>query len=392
MTKTSNKLVLLNKLALFNEDNELIQENIQIVDLFYQEDIRIGILARRNTLRELSKHIPEEYKDKILLVNRGSKTREKIKELKSEGIAFSIVGIVDYDAIFSFNCKIPLFHLESLNTMKIDVGEKVVKYGLLVKTYQDIIDCLKAQEIHRKNYFELNNINDNYTAISLNNANTHYRPEKEIRIKQIFESNLKGNEFTRDQKTLQLLFFNLLSEISQNSYFEQVKYWGTFPSSNPNNTNTSISYIKEAVRVLMDGMPQNEKEILIRYKEMCPKNRSGLSRLEYKCNKDFETLMVNPELKGKLDNEVVCIIDDYMTNGYSAESAKHILFAAGAKKVIFITLGKFGRRYYSTNYSIKGDVFTKSYEYEFKSEKLITNMSNYNTDNDYQILGFDGLV
>ena len=76
-------------------------------------------------------------------------------------------------------------------------------------------------------------------------------------------------------------------------------------------------------------------------------------RINIKSNKDFETLIVNPELVNKIEGEVVCIIDDYITNGYSAEAAKHLLLAAGAKEVIFLAFGKFGTKYYSTNYKIK---------------------------------------
>lgn len=132
---------------------------------------------------------------------------------------------------------------------------------------------------------------------------------------------------------------------------------GDFPSSKPDNTVTSVSFLKEALRVLIDGKPRRGPEILIRQMPMRSKhNSSSTLRLINKSDKDFDTLIVNPALVDKIKGKVICIIDDYITNGYSAESAKHLLFAAGAKEVIFLSFGKFGRKYHSTNYQIKGDV------------------------------------
>lgn len=73
---------------------------------------------------------------------------------------------------------------------------------------------------------------------------------------------------------------------------------------------------------------------------MKSKHSSGLSRLQQKCNRDFETLKINDSLVDRIKGKVICIIDDYITNGYSAEAAKHLLLSAGAKKVIFLSIGK----------------------------------------------------
>jgi len=388
------KIIFISKLVFFTENNELIEENLRIADLFDSEDVILGIIARKATIDILRRKIPKDYNDKIKLINRSKHTKDKIKVLKEKGAILGLIGIVQEDAIFSFNCKIPLFNPEKMSD-RVVISDKVKKYGLPISDFQNVIDCLKAFEIHKENYFQMK-FENNFSVISLNNANRYYRPEIEVRIKQIFETNLKGDESVRNQRILLLLLFHLINEVTTNPFYEKVDYWGTFPSSDPQNTVTSISFLKEAVRVLIDGKPRNGPELLIRHSSMNSKHSSDASsRLTNKSNKDFDTLIVNPALINQIKGKVVCIIDDYITNGYSAEAAKHLLFAAGVKEVIFLSFGKFGKKYYYTDYKIKGNVSTK-YSYELVSEIAYKDTFNgeeyYNLDNDIEILDFNDLV
>ncbi|MBF4502252.1 phosphoribosyltransferase [Savagea sp. SN6] len=387
-------MIFISKLIFFTEDNELIEGNLQIADLFDTQDVYLAIVARQSTINILKSKIPKEYTEKIKLVNRSSQNKDTIRNLKEKGAIFGFIGIVEEDAIFSFNCKMPLFNPERLSSGRVMISEKVKKYGLPIMEFQNVIDCLKAFEVHKDNYFQIS-FEDKFSVVSLNNANTYYRPEEEVRIKEIFETNLKGDVSSRDQRILLLLLFHLINEVTTNNFFDNVDYWGTFPSSNPENTDTSISFLKEAVRVLINGGPRTGPEILIRHSPMQAKHTSGALRLNNKSDKDFDTLIVNPNLINRIKGKVICIIDDYITNGYSAESAKHLLFAAGAKEVVFISIGKFGKRYYSTNYEIKGDVSEK-FSYKFTNETLYTDKLSgemfYNYDNDVEILNFSNLV
>lgn len=389
----TNKLILISKLVFFTEENELIEKNLRICDLFSDANIILAIVARQSTINILKSKLPEEYKKKIKLLNRSKDTEAKIKDLKERGIIIGMVGIVNEDALFSFHCKIPLFNPESLSN-RVTVSEKVEKYGLPIYDFKEVIDCLKAYEIHKQNYFQMI-FGDSFSVISLNNANTHYRPEEEARVKKIFETNLKGIESKREQRILLLLLFHLINEVTTNSYYEKVDYWGTFPSSNPQNTFTSVSFLKEAVRVILNGGPKKGPEILLRHQQMPAKHNSGAIRLKTKSNNDFETLIVNPALKNNIKGKVICIIDDYITNGYSAEATKHLLLAAGAKEVIFLSFGKFGKKYFSTDYLIEGDVYSK-YTYEFIKENLYEGNFGkeifYNSNNDSEISNFADLI
>lgn len=389
-----NKMIFMSKLFFFTSKNELIEKNLKIVDLFVNQGVPVMIVAKQETINILRNKIPQEYKEKLKFINRSTQTKKKIKELKDKGIIFGVLGTVDDDAIFSFHCKIPLFNPEHLGSVKVAIADKVKKYGLPIIEFQNVIDCLKAFDVHQDNYFQIL-FDETFSIISLNNANTHWRPAEEARIKEIFETNLKGNKSSRDQRILLILLFHLINEVTTNKYFKDVDYWGTFPSSNPDNNETSVSFLKEAVRVLVNGGPRTGPEILIRHSSMQSKHSSGNLRLVNKSAKDFETLIINPILKNRIRGKVICIIDDYVTNGYSAESAKHLLLNAGAKQVIFLSIGKFGMKYYSTDYKLNGDL-SGEYSYEFIGEKVLQKMFNgkntYNMNNDKEILEFSNLV
>src|SRR5699024_2191542 len=369
------KMIFLSKLFFFTEDNELIKDNLRIADKFYENEVKLTVVAQKSTIRKLNPLIPESYKEKIGMIDRGSDSKNKVKALKEKGAILGMMGIVDQDAIFSFNCKIPLFNPEQLSSGRVEISEKVRNYGLPIIEFQNVIDCLKSYEIHKDNYFQIS-FNNQFTVISLNNANTYYRPEEEVRIKEIFETNLKEKDSTRNKRILLLLLFHLMNEVTTNNHFEDVDYWGSFPSSDLENTNTSVSFLKEAVRKIVNGKPKRGPELFIRSTSIKPKHKSRTElRLSNKSDQDFDTLIINPKLINKIEGKVICIIDDYITNGYSAETAKHLLFKAGVKRVIFISLGKFEKKYYSTNYVLEGNV-SEEYTYRFINETCYSESIN----------------
>lgn len=390
-----NKSICISKLLLFTDNNELIDKRLKIVDFFTKNEIDVNIIARNNSIKQMREKIPDVYKDKIHFYERGYETRKLfIDEVSKKNHLICMVGVVNEDAIFSFNCKMPLFSVDPMNPKTFAVEEKVKKYGLPIYSFQSIIDCFNAYDVHKGNYFQIN-FDNSFVVMSLNNANTYNKPENEARIKNIFQSNLKEKEPTRDQRILLLLLFHLTNEVRTNPLFEDVEFWGTFPSSDPQNTDTSVAFIKEFVRTILDKKPINGTELLIRKNKMKPKHGGENDRQTNKCNKDLETLIVNPDIIKQIKNKVVCIIDDYITNGYSAESAKHLLFKAGVKKVIFISMGKFGQKYYSTSYKIEGDI-TSIYQYDFFGETVLYKNYNgidlYNLNNDKSIMEYEKIL
>lgn len=388
---SKGNIVILSKLVLFDDQNDLILENLSLIDEIIGNGIKIIILGNQAaSLKATLLSYTTDYNDDVAFITRARKSWDLIRDLKSK-FNIVLVGAVDEDAIFSFQTKIPLFNPRQIDGLFGQVAPKVEYYGLPIQSFSELIECIKTYEIHESNYFELST-EDRFFVKSLNNAMYFYSPEDEKRIKMIFERNLKSKDDSADRRVLLVLLFHLMAELINNPEYEEIEYWGIFPSSKVG-IETSMTFIKESIRKILGGNPQkrkgspvNDNEILIRTENMGSKRSTGDSRLSYKSSKDFETLIVNPKLKEKLDGKVVCILDDYITNGYSAEAAKHLLLSAGARKVYFISIGKFGKKYFSPNYILQGDVFTQNYEGQFLGEKTYHH-EGYSS-NDHEILGF----
>lgn len=391
-----NKLVILSKLVLFSEDNIFYSNNLYIVDDFIKENIEVAILASSHTIKTLKNQIPNLYIETIKFYpreNNGLKT--EINRLSKNGFLISVLGCVDQDALFAFHCKIPLFNPQIMVGNALVIETKVSSYGLPISNFQDIIDCYKAFDINKNNYFRFDE-NENFSVISINNANTFgaNRDKEEIRIKRIFETNLKANKGNYEQKILLYLLFQLINKVLSDKMFDSVDFWGTFPSSKVSNIETSASFLKEAIRVIVGGKPRSSNgkvpEIFIRHDNMQSKH-TNQNRLTNKCDRDFDTLILNPLLKDKIQGKCICIIDDYITNGYSAEATKHILLQAGVQRVIFLSMGKFGTKYFKTNYTLIGDVSKPNYDHSFLGENQLEEYStevSYNFYNDIGILDF----
>lgn len=391
MKSDKQKAIFMSKQFFFDKSNQFKESGRNILDLFNQNNIVVAILAQRQTIGVLSPNVPSEYKDNLKFISRDRSKWHHVNDFQRKGNMVAIVGVVQEDAIFAFQSKIPLFNPSSLG---FDVDTKIDQYGLPIACLQDIIDCYKAFEIHQDNYFRMD-FADDFTVVSLNNANTLYRPLEEARIKEIFKANLKGDIQSRNHKILLLLLFHLVNEVTTNVFYEEVDYWGTFPSSNPANTLTSISFLKESVRCIVGGGPRKGAELFLRIKEKPPKHLSGTKKYSDKGKEDFETLIVNPQHYSKIKGKVICIIDDYITTGYSSEVAKTLLFAAGARKVIFLSIGKFGKKYFSTNYDIQGNV-SKHYAANLVGEVGYGATYNghpfYNYNNETEILKFGNIL
>lgn len=127
--------------------------------------------------------------------------------------------------------------------------------------------------------------------------------------------------------------------------------------------------LKEHVRFMMNG--RKPEPIFVRHKQT-RKSRHD-SKEDRQCNdycqKHFQSIHVNDGYRGKLKGRVVCVFDDYLTQGNTFETLRNLLVACKVKKIIFISIGKFKRsnedKYIQKSFSIQGDVHTADYTATF---------------------------
>lgn len=153
------------------------------------------------------------------------------------------------------------------------------------------------------------------------------------------------------------LIYSLLSVYQIFKEAKDIYYWGYYPSSTTA-VNDELFHLKEILRRSFNSS-RTKENMLIRVKNTRQrKTMLEHERLSDGCDSQFDSLIVNPWFKGKLNGKTVCIIDDFTNHGSSCETTRHLLKRAGADKIIFITLGKYRYDYKVFDYTLTGDVFT----------------------------------
>ena len=157
--------------------------------------------------------------------------------------------------------------------------------------------------------------------------------------------------------------------------FRDVQDWAIAPSSSTE-LNQVMLELKERVRLMMYG--RKSAAIFLRH-ENASKSSSDNPNARRDdnnyCQKHFQTIIVNPLYRGKLKDRVVCVMDDYLTNGNTFETLRNLLVACRVKKIIFVAIGKFIHRdencYSKKIFSIEGDVYQPGYTATYQSKELL---------------------
>lgn len=367
------KLIIISKKLVFEVNGEIKKDFDSFHQKVVEQNIKIAVIT--NNASQLSSKLSNYSMCGAFTRNT---IKESLKEKRNE-LGIVILGVVKEDAFLAFNHKISLFKAKDYCLdLGIEIDNKVGTYGIELSSTDDLIHYMNIISENISPYLQ-HSFSDEYIMISLFNANTKgYQTREDIEYKEEIQRILKENYSVKIDKTKMLNLFNflLLSEYFNNPILKEVKYWGTFPSSDKSNDNTTISYIKEVIRKVINTNRSNE-EILIRTESILKKHHSSTrARNENKCQSDFDSMKINDYYKGKLQGATVCIIDDYTTYGFSAEAAKNLLLQEGVEKLIVITLGKFGYDYNEVNYNLIGNLYEGGYSNQFIStqkHKLIPN-------------------
>ena len=140
--------------------------------------------------------------------------------------------------------------------------------------------------------------------------------------------------------------------------------WAVAPSSSPK-PNEVLEDFKEHVRYMMNG--RKPDAIFMRH---TPTTKSRYeSKAERQKNdyiqKHFRSICVSEVYKDKLKGRVVCVFDDYLTNGQTFEALRNLLVSCKVKKIILVSIGKFMIRgevgYSQRCHSIEGNLYSADY-------------------------------
>jgi hypothetical protein len=281
---------------------------------------------------------------------------------------FILVGSNEDDLRITASTKSALLVPEWSDTQEIDL-----KYGVRVPSPQALIKVLEIIKNQKVWFYELD-INENAKVYSLTSANSKGDVTKtEREIVDGFRETLKNGK----KKYFKVLQLHFLASLIHNPIFKEVDIWSIMPSSSTG-INDDIWALKERARLLM-GKRLTEP-LFIRHTSIEKSHYIQNQNDRLYCGRHFSSLNINPEYRKKIKGKVVCILDDYLTNGTSFETLRNLLMTAGAKKVIFVSLGRFRRNsgieYLKQEYKLSGDVFSSNYTFELLDKEDISGKYN----------------
>lgn len=293
--------------------------------------------------------------------------RRTIREKVNEGNAsrYILVGSSDDDLILAANKKMLIIN----PGWSVIQETKPARYGITLERPEQLFEAIRLIDNQNRWYFQLE-VDQTTNVLALTSANTFNRDETEVTILKGFERLLKSG----DRRYFNTLYFHLISGVMKSNELKKVDIWGIFPSSS-GEINNELEELKERCRYLTGK--QRSQPLFIRHTIVNKsRNTDRQVRLEQGCTKHFDSIKLNPYYSKKIKGNVVCVIDDYITNGISFETARNLLLKAGASKIILIALGRYKRGvngiYQYENYNLIGDISETDYQYKFKKrDRLI---------------------
>lgn len=287
---------------------------------------------------------------------------------------YILVGSSDDDLILAANKRMLIIN----PGWSVKQDEKPARYGITLNTPYQLLEAIRLIANQSEWYFNLE-VSEDTQVLALTSANTknHDVNTSEREVLDGFRELLKSG----DRKYFNTLYFHLISGVMKNPELREVEIWGTFPSSSSTKVNEELEELKERCRYLTG---RRMTEPLFKRHTTVSKSRGTDEdeRLRIGCKKHFDSIVLNDyyQQRNRIRDKVVCVLDDYLTNGISFETARNLLLAAGAKKVILVGLGRFRKgaqgRYQNEVYNLNGNITRPGYNYELISRQNL--LGRYN--------------
>jgi hypothetical protein len=313
--------------------------------------------------------LPSDF-NKVNISYKNRKSPELLKIItKSIGIEYKdifILGAKDDDMILAANSKVILLTAVYASINNPDERIYTERYGIAIYSPDRLDFFFKHFLYLDEPWFYSLKVDGQTKLYGLTDAMTG--KQEDLDIKHIC---LRLKEFLKNGDTSHKNPFLMYALMSVYNIFKEVadiKYWGYYPSSS-GNENSELKLFKEILRKSFKSSLTQE-DILIRTKKSPPRKLMPEGhRIKNGCNSEFDSIILNPWFKNKIEGENICIIDDFTNHGSSCETVRHLLEKAGVKNIIFISIGKFRYDYKKYNYEIEGDLFSEGgYTYKKISE------------------------
>lgn len=146
-----------------------------------------------------------------------------------------------------------------------------------------------------------------------------------------------------------LLMLHALSSLYLEGHIEPSSYFAVYPSSTPGRVSPQLHEYLQPAAKLFHGYFKDT--LLIRARKAVDSSREKVAAKRENRPPNIpegnqtNTVHVHPDYRNKLRDRTVIVFDDFTTTGQSVEWARNLLYAAGAGKVILLTIGKYPKPY-----------------------------------------------
>lgn len=269
-----------------------------------------------------------------------------------------ILGITDDDLFIATNTKTLLLAPDWID----GVSQLVEKYGVHIQSPKILFSMIGVLQNQKAWYYRLQ-LSNKSTLIALSCANDNWATADEQVVIDNFRHALKnGSQAYRDA-----LLFHFLSGVTQSQELRKIEIWAAMPSSK-GRPSEILTEFKEHCRYLTGR--RLKEDLLIRNSptRSSHSTNGNYRRTSLDASKHLDTMNINPSYQNKLKGKVVCVIDDYVTNGTTTEAVRALLESAGVTKIIFVSIGRYMRGitgfYKREDYKIDGNVYTTGFHFQ----------------------------
>lgn len=244
-----------------------------------------------------------------------------------------IIAAKNDDMLPAFNTQTVLLRADWLGTFT----DRFATYGCIIESPEKIpivADLLGDEEPW---YFSASA--QDFEVYSLTNAGTI--SENDAGMLRLV-NRLRGCLKAGDKTNLEAFKIHFVSSLYATPVFENVDLWGFYPGSkSPTDENGVMAQFCRLARTTFKK--RSKGPLFLRHSSASKRHEQrGGDRIDP--SEQIASIHLNPEYSGKIRGKIVCVVDDYLTYGCSFGVAEALLKKAGARKVICVSLGKFGNQ------------------------------------------------
>jgi len=380
------KNIVLPRLTIFNESYEMYEGVKELLQELHQDGHKLIVIThQQSSLIRMIRIFEEVFDFEITCEFRNF---IKINVNASNTKDYILVGSSDEDLILAVNKKMLLIN----PGWSVKKGELPARYAITLHSPWQLLEAVRLISNQSEWYFNLD-VPENTRVLALTSANTKNGDvnTSEREVLDGFRSALKSG----DRNYFNALYFHLISGVMKNPELREVDIWATFPSSSRSNINEELEELKERCRYLT-GKKFSEPMFKRHTTVGKSHHTNDEERLRVGCKKHFDSIVLNDfyKQKNRIRGKVVCVLDDYLTNGISFETARNLLLEAGARKVILVALGRYRKGvqgiYQHEVYNLGKGITNPGYNYELISRQRLVGTYNHEARNEvrriYEIL------